>query len=328
MFTIQKRFMKNKNAEVVEVYLNELETLFKKSKNEQNPAYWLYTNKARTPLFMLESITRIFAKTTNDPFAKTWNKFFKKLEDAIGEIDYYDALIKEFKPKRSVKKEQIEYFTKKRDKTLTKLNEKLINRNFYTSFLLQFRKGNIMNFSDKTLLKNIHNQIKTEILLTEEAFMDHINGFKDFEEGVHTMRRKLRWISIYGISLGGIVILKKNRKNYEWEKEFITKTELNSKYNKLPVKKGLNYYIPFNEKAFLALSHVIDQLGIIKDKGLSIEALAKWREKTGAAIKPNNPVNTSVAGELKIKEALLKQAHELVYKFFITYKIHNELLKA
>lgn len=320
--------MKNINAEIVEVHLNELETLLNKSKSEQNPAYWLYINKIRTPLFMLESITRIFAKTTNDPFAKTWNKFYKKLEDAIGEIDYYDILIKEFKPNRSVKKEQIAYLTKKRDKALGKLNEKLIKKDFYISCFKEFSEGNKMNLTDKTMLKKIHDQIKTEILLTEEFFMDHVNGFKDFEEGVHTMRRKLRWISIYGISLGGVVVLKKTRKKYAWEKEFITKTELNSKYNKLPVKKGLKYYIPVNEKAFFALSHVIDQLGVIKDKGLSIEALAKSQEKTGTSIKTNTVLNAS--RELKIKkteDALLKKAHDVVYKFFITYKIHNELLK-
>ncbi|MBA3662580.1 MAG: hypothetical protein H0W61_00015 [Bacteroidetes bacterium] len=319
--------MKKKNQELYEPYLIEVADLFNKSKTEKNPAYWLYLNKARVPLFMLESITRLVYKATNDPIAKKWTRFFKKLEDTLGELDYYDVFIKQFKTNRSVKKEQINYLTNKLNKAMEKWNDKLRRKKFYSDHFHEFRNKATTDFNNTALLIRLHEQIKTEILLTEQFFSKHPNGFRDFEEEVHAMRRKLRWISIYGISLGGIVVLKDNRQKYPWEKEFITKTETESKYNKLPVKKGLPYHIALNKKAFYALSHVIDKLGVIKDKGLAIEALEKSLEKTNNSAQANARVYAT--RQLKLSESeglLLKEAYDLAYKFFVDYRIHIELM--
>lgn len=315
--------MKKKSACIYELHLSELENLLLQSQSQKDPAYWLYLNKARVSLFMLEALTRLLAKTTGDPFAKSWSKFFKKLEDTLGEIDYYDVLIREFSANKIINKEQVSHLLKKRDKLLGEFNKKLKQKEFYIPKLKEFRGGLPVDFKNKALLINLHEQIKTEILLTEEFFNQHENGFSDFEEEVHEMRRKMRWISIYSISLGGLVILKDTKTKYPWEKEFITETE--SKYNKLPVKKGLVYYIPFNQKAFLGLSHVIDKLGIIKDKGLAVEALDKSNEKD----KTYSDLKIRASRQLKQRETetlLLKQAYDLLNRFFSKYKIHLELM--
>lgn len=319
--------MKKKSADIYELHLSELENLLLQSQSQKDPAYWLYLNKARVSLFMLEALTRLLAKTTGDTFAKSWSKFFKKLEDTLGGIDYYDVLIREFSANKTIKKAQVDYLLKKRDKSLSEFNKKLERKEFYIQKLNGFRDGLPVDFKNKALLINLHEQIKTEILLAEEFFNQHENGFTNFEEEVHEVRRKLRWISIYSISLGGLVILKDTKTKYPWEKEFITKTETQSKYNKLPVKKGLVYYIPFNKKAFFALSHVIDKLGIIKDKGLAIEAIAKSLEKTQD--KKHSGLKIHTARGLKQKESeniLLKQAYDLLNRFFAKYKIHLELM--
>ncbi|MCW3076922.1 MAG: hypothetical protein JWO32_1531 [Bacteroidetes bacterium] len=319
--------MKNKNTTPYDVHLTELLNLLEESKKQENPAYWLYVNKTRVPLFMLESLTRLLYKATNDQFAKGWYKFFKKLEDLIGEIDYFDVFIKQFQENKSVKNEQIFYLQRKLDKVVSKFNKKLLNNDFFTADLLEFKEDNETDFKDKALLISLHEQIKTEILLTESFFNKHPNGFTSFESEVHAMRRKLRWISIYGISLGGIVTLRKTNKKFGWEKEFIGQADKNSKYNKLPVKKGLNHYIPLQEKAFYALSHVIAKLGEIKDKGLAIEALARSLEKTSAT-KVSNPRLYAIR-QLKLRQTeahLLKEAYDLMYKFFVTYNIHIQLL--
>lgn len=320
--------MKKKSISLYEPHLTSLENLLMQSKTQNDPAYWLYLNKARSPLFNLEALTRLMARTTNDPIAKSGEKLFKKLEDRIGEIDYYDAFVKQFSQNKAVKQAQVSYLIKKRDKALLAFNDKLGDKEFYISKINDFREKAELDIKNKGLMINLHEQLKTEILRTEEFFNEHKGGFNDFEEQVHAMRRKIRWISIYSASLGGLVILKDSKNKYPWEKEFITKTETTSKYNQLPVKSGLSYYIPLNKKAFYALSHVVDQLGIIKDKGLAVEALAGTIEKT-ENVKHSNP-KLFVTRQLKLRETedfLLKQAYDITYKFFVTYKIHLELIK-
>ncbi|MGZ3919421.1 MAG: hypothetical protein ACXVC7_03980 [Bacteroidia bacterium] len=318
--------MKNKNSAIYDTYLDDLEKLLKECKQQENAAYFLYLNKARTLLFMLESITRILYKSTGDKFAKPWYKLFKKLEDMLGKIDELDVFVRDFKTNRRVKGEELHYLTKKLEKAVEEFNSKLKKEHFFLHALEKFRSDADTNFNDKGLLITFHEHIKTEILLAEEFFSRYHNGFSNFEDQVHTLRRKLRWISIYGISLGGIVILKDTHKKYKWEKEFVTKRDRDSEYNKLPVKKGLPYYIPLNKKAFYALSHVVANLGVIKDKGLAIGALEKALKKTGA-LKQRNP-RIEAKRQLQLKETeqhLLKDAYDLMYRFFVDNKIHIEL---
>jgi hypothetical protein len=320
--------MKKKSKTVYDTPLHSLISLLEESKKKENPAYWLHQHKARTPLFMLESIARVLYKSTNDSLAKSWHKLFKKLEDKFGEIDYYDAFIKQFKTNKAIKKEELEYLEEKLKKVVAKLNKKLEKEHFYIKTLEKLAKDNPGDFHDKGLLITIHEQIKTEVLSAEEFFSSFPNGFTDIESHVHALRRKLRWVSIYGLSLGGIIVLKDPKHRYKWEKEFITKQELSSPFNKLPVKKAFPYHIALNKKAFYALSHVISKLGELKDKGLAIEVLAKTIHKTGVMPGQGRP------GELARKQLntnetvddLLKQSYDLLYNYFVVNKIHIELI--
>jgi hypothetical protein len=320
--------MKTNSVNLYDQYLKQLTGLLFDSSHQDDPAYWLYLNNARTPLFMLEAITRILYKSTSDKEAEKWHSLFKKLEDILGQIDYYDVLIKQFKPNKAIGEEPVRYLEKKLDKVTSKLNRKLKKKEFYLPSLNEVTQSGAFDFNDKGLLIAFHEQVKTEILIAEEFFSTFHNGFSDFEEQVHDLRRKLRWISIYSTCLGGSVILKPGPKKYKWEKEFITRKEIESKFNKLPVKKGWSFYIPINKKAFYALSHVIDKLGEIKDKGLAIEALAKAIRKTTGNGNGNDH-REQARTQLRIKETedeLLKQAYDLLYRFFVVNKIHVELL--
>ena len=46
-------------------YLNQLEALLVKSSKQKNPALWLYQNNARTPLFMLEGLAKLYSGIHN-----------------------------------------------------------------------------------------------------------------------------------------------------------------------------------------------------------------------------------------------------------------------
>ncbi|MCE3258721.1 MAG: hypothetical protein K0S12_362 [Bacteroidetes bacterium] len=311
---------------IAENHIIQLEKLLSRSKTKKDPAYWLYQQNARKPLFMLEAITRLLHRTTKNEQAGKWKKFFKKLEDILGEIDHHDVLVKNFSANKAVKKEYTAYFQKKLDKALRKLNKKLVEKDFYHTVLEEFKHEKIV--LDKALVDQMRDQIALDINASAQFFKDHPAQFTDFEEQVHEVRRKIRWTSIYSEAFAGLFILKDPTKKYSWEKEFITPEVIKSPYNKSHVKKGMVYSIHFNRKAFLAMSVVISRLGEIKDKGISIEALAKaiWKSDKETV----DPM-VKAAKILKLKESedqLLKQAHDLLHKFYIKYKIHAELLNA
>ena len=57
-----------------EFFLNQLETIILKADKQKNPGLFLYKNNARTPLFMLEALSKMYAEIHN-------KKKFSKLKE-------------------------------------------------------------------------------------------------------------------------------------------------------------------------------------------------------------------------------------------------------
>ena len=86
--------MKNGYAKF-DFYLSQLEKLFTEAAKQENPALWLYQNNARTPLFMLEGLAKLYSGIRNPKKFEKIETHFKMLEDALGAIDYYDAFARQ-----------------------------------------------------------------------------------------------------------------------------------------------------------------------------------------------------------------------------------------
>ena len=76
--------------------LNKVNALLSEAKNQENPALWLFLHDLRTPMFMLESLSKMYAQLHNKPFFTEINERFKEIEDVLGAIDYYAAFLREF----------------------------------------------------------------------------------------------------------------------------------------------------------------------------------------------------------------------------------------
>ena len=74
-------------------YSVQLLHLLDKCRTQSDPALWLYKNNSRSVLFMLESITRLIYKSTDDQTNKKWHKTFRELEDRLGIIDHYHHIV-------------------------------------------------------------------------------------------------------------------------------------------------------------------------------------------------------------------------------------------
>ena len=46
-------------------YTDQITILLKQARVESNPALWLFTNNGRTPFFMLEGLSKIYASMHN-----------------------------------------------------------------------------------------------------------------------------------------------------------------------------------------------------------------------------------------------------------------------
>jgi len=80
-----------------EFYLLQLEQLLANAAKDPNPALWFYSHDARTPLFMLEGLSKLYEGLHNKKKFGKLKEHFKSLEDGIGQIDYYEQYAKTFK---------------------------------------------------------------------------------------------------------------------------------------------------------------------------------------------------------------------------------------
>jgi hypothetical protein len=310
-----------------QLYCKQLIAVFKKAKTNSNPALFLYKNNARKILFMAESILRASNKLFEDKEIKEWHATIKKLENYLGDIDSYFVLLSTVSKIKTVNLQQLEYISHKLDKAVEKLNGKLQKNDFYFTEIIEMNLGFKINFNDKKIVSKLHEEIKSELFEACEFFNQFEKGFDDMESEVHELRRKLRWISIYGESFQGLMLLQDGKEKYKWEKEFITKTEVQNPFNTLPVKKNLTEYILLNKRAFYALSFVIRNLGIIKEKSYTLYYLDKSIRKTTIDLNVNSSL--LAAKQLNAKynqESLLKDAHILLNSYFNKYKIHQTLI--
>ena len=106
-------------------FLNKLQALLDQASKQKNPALWLYQHDARTPLFMLESLARLYAGIYNKKLFRKLDVEFKLLEDILGAIDYYDVFAKEFAANKHIPANVTNYLQAQSREKIQSLNEAL-----------------------------------------------------------------------------------------------------------------------------------------------------------------------------------------------------------
>ena len=191
-----------------EYYLIQLDDLLMKASRSENPALFLYQNDARTKLFMLEGLCRVYAGMHDKKIFTKLLDDFKLLEDTLGQVDYYDGFAKDFLADPEMPVTIRMFLEQRRDETLAKMNIILLKKKWINHD--PFRTKKIR----KRLKKADWKEPEKEIDLLEKFYRKTIEsvkefhektktGFTDLESQVHSMRRKLRWLSIYPQALQG-----------------------------------------------------------------------------------------------------------------------------
>ena len=267
-------------------FLTQLQTLLAKAVKQKNPGLWLYQNNARTPLFMLEGLAKMYSGIHNEKRFCKLKVHFKLLEDALGAIDYYDALAKLFITNKNIPAEVIDYLQAQSREKIQSLNELLVEDGWMGS--------------KATRIKKIQKKLAEADWLKEEAevkAMDKFYGtaiyeiaafisndklhFTNVESDVHELRRKLRWLSIYPQAVHGCIQLSKAKKSPQHLSKYLTKEITTSPYNKMPDSGNCKYFLLLHQDYFFALSWMIAELGKLKDSGLGIIAIKEALQQTG-----------------------------------------------
>ncbi len=264
----------------------KLESLLDLAFQSQNPALSLYKSSARSVLFYLEALCRLYKNMHNrNRFEKLLDDF-KSLEDQLGKIDYYDAFIKEFTAQKNFPNALLNNLKEHYNSELKKLEEILCEKQWIDKEktklgIIQKKLKDASWKSTKKDSKEIAKIIIKDIDEIESDYKSEKLNFKTLENGVHEYRRQIRWISIYAQVLDGLIQLKASDKPLPELDRYLTPEILNSPFNILPKEKeGLKpIYIELGY--FYALSWLVSESGKLKDEGLRIICIEETIKETG-----------------------------------------------
>jgi len=278
-----------------EFYLGKVEGLLGEAAGQADAAAWLYQNGARTPIFMLEGLAKLYGNIHNKKRFGKIEEHFKLLEDALGAIDYYDGFAKQFAAdKKAPKGAEASARAKANEKTAA-LNALLIKKGWLgknADRLAKIRKklADADWLDEKAEMKAIETVYRNSISKIDAFADQYRGGFTELESQVHELRRKLRWLSIYPQALQGCVQLTEAASGDKNVAKYLTPEITGSPFNKMPDAGTNRYLLILNKDYFLALSWMISELGRLKDAGLRLVVL----NEAGTASKTNAKVEAKI----------------------------------
>lgn len=278
-------------------HIASLREIILKGKNQKNKGEAFFKNGGRNVLFRLEALCRAYRGITNKKFFDTWYKQFKLVEDMLGDMDHQLAMHEHFSSVSGLQKASEKTFMVVYHQYATMTTEALTNGGFLNgSALKEFEEGLQMTDwpeGDKNKVE-FALAICTELEKVEDKYRHGEIDPWDLEKGLHEIRRRLRWVSIYAQVAHGWVQLRKSPFIPEELEDYCTEEILKSPYNVLPKKPTGVTPLYVQSNYFYALSWMIQYLGDLKDEGLILESFDLLKK------------------ENKISEKDLKAAKELL----------------
>ena len=303
-------------------FLTRIEGILNEAASSEDPGRLVYSKDMRTPLFMLEALSRIYKKILAPKKIKKINKVFKDIEDFLGQIDYYDGFYKEFVLEKKVTGLITQYVKDQTEIKIKEFNHHLTREKWIGKHKKRLKKiyetlESIEWPDEKNDTVAVLEVYQKNIQKIIRKFKNTEKEFTDIEKDVHELRRQLRWLSIYPQALLGLMELKADGDPPEFLLKYLTDEIINSPYNKMPDGSSLENHILLNQNYYFGLSWMIARLGKLKDSGLKIELL---QEALSKVYKASENV-TSLATELcdsaqPTIPQILQEAQSITRTFF------------
>lgn len=297
----------------------ELNDLLKKTQGDPKA---VYTAGGRTLFFRLETLARIGAGIGDKDDFERARALFKQAEDQIGAYDFYAAYIPLFNENKNCRMAFLAAFGEQLEKRKISLRDHLITwsgkeATETTKAFLQHCEN--IRYEDEDSFKEAFGKFIIKSL--EKIVRDYQEGkyeTDDIEAGLHELRRKIRWISLYIQVSQGIVQHQPSQQPDKKFTKYITKETLASPFMKLPVHTSFTQPILLRTETYGALSWMIATLGVYKDEALSMALFAEHPDMENC-YKSTKPEKQTVAD-------ILDNVKTVSHQFFTIDRIPEEII--
>ncbi|MFN0189615.1 MAG: hypothetical protein ACKVQV_13015 [Bacteroidia bacterium] len=256
--------------------LQGLISLSKEAAKTEDPTLHFFKQNARNNFFDLEAAFRIFRKTHSKEVAELLYEIYKSAEDALGKYDFISSSSSKIASDTKLSEELKEKIIHQEKKARIELKQFLKRENWLpdatenVSKQAEQMKDILSTDSDDFRNDYIKFLSKTISKIDEEYRKGELDPHL-LEEGIHEIRRKIRWISIYAKISGGFIQTQKSEKVNSEYKKYLTEEIISSPFIKLPPCPEGVEPITIRFENFAALSWMIQELGKLKDEGLNYE---------------------------------------------------------
>lgn len=315
-------------------FLDQLQVLLDKAGKQKNPALWLYQNNARTPIFMLEGLAKLYAGLHNKKKFEKIKAQFKLLEDILGAIDYYDSFAKQFSADKKIPVAITNYMQAQSREKIQSLNEALKEQQWLgagnkrvNKLRKKLKKADWEKAEDE--IKSMSRFYKAAIAEIT-AFGTQSNfHFSNVEADVHELRRKLRWLSIYPQALRGCIQLRRSKTPPKYLSKYLTRDIITSPFNKMPVAGDNKTLLMLEKDYFFALSWMIAELGKLKDSGLRVIAITEALQQLSSTTKTaalRKAYGITGSAQPTVKQ-ILDKADAICKTYFMEKNLEKLLIK-
>ena len=256
--------------------LHGLISLSKEAAKTDDPALSFFQQNARNNFFDLEAAFRIFRKTHSKEVAEPLYEIYKSAEDAIGKYDFVNSSSSKILSDAKLTEELKEKIIHREKKARIELKQFLKKKNWLPdateNVSKQLEQMEEILETDSEDFRNDYIKFLSKTLskIDEEYRKGELDPHL-LEEGIHEMRRDIRWISIYAKISGGFIQTQKKEKINSEYKKYLTEEIISSPFIKLPPCPEGVEPITIRFENFAALSWMIQELGKLKDEGLTYE---------------------------------------------------------
>ncbi len=308
-------------------YITRLQALadhFRKTREAPSPAMALHRNGARAVLFQLEALARAHRATIDDAEFLPLLDAFKSLEDGLGAVDYFDALLRRVGDDADPALRG--YLIGRRAEACANVEELLASRCWQdepdapsaamATVVQALKQADWPNARKERRLLGKYFADCAMKIHTKLAAGEFDLG--NLEDGVHEVRRRIRWLSILPAAVDGLFVREDSDGGENDALAWYRKPEVvASPFNDFPRREGVTEPLMLDSSAFLAMSWLIAEIGTWKDRGQTAEALlSAWRD-LGVDDKQAIARTRKILGADYVSHAAIKRAVGDAVKRFV-----------
>lgn len=234
---------------------------------------YLVKEDLRGDAFRLQGLARLYREYPESPkLFEAWWSTSKAIEDLMGDYGFKTDRVA-FAAKVKAPEELVAHFQKKADKEKQKVIDQVDDDLGLVDLQTKLSKVRWLTYEKDREFAVA--RIAEEARKIQKDLSKGEYDLSELEKGIHELRRDVRWISIYAAGLNGLVITSDDGCPIQEYVPLLKSEYATGKFSKLGGPEEKIQPCPIPRCSYLALSRIVDLLGVIKDVGQAEEYLTK-----------------------------------------------------